>query len=155
LGYPADSKGSEELFGLVGYYRKFILGFADIAHSLYSTTVARDLVWTPECKKSFLHLKEAIMRAPVLAIPTCNGEYIVRTDASQSAIGAVLMQKQPRVGRGTVATEERTVGVYSRQLSPAQQNYGAYDWELLAVEEAILHWRYYLQQACFLVYTDH
>jgi hypothetical protein len=154
-GTPLTVPTVKSFLELVEYYRKFIPGFADIAHPLYSAAAAMTLQWTSRCQHSFQCLKEAISRTLVLAIPTHDGEYDVRTDASQLAIGAVLMQRQPIGGPRSATTNERTVVFYSRQLSPTQRNYRAYDRELLAVEKAILHWRYYLQQASFLVYTDH
>jgi hypothetical protein len=152
-GTPASPRAVKSFLGLVGYYRKFVPGFADIARPLYtaSTATPRRFTWTSACEKAFAQLKYLVTHAPVLAIPTQDGDYVVRTDASQNAVGAVLMQKQLVDGKEV----ERTIAFYSRQLTPAQRNYGAYDRELLAIEEAVLHWRYYLQQARFIVYTDH
>ena len=56
--------------GLVGYYRKFIKGFAKIAKPL--TLLTRQQVkfdWTLEHHTAFLHLKEAIVQAPILPYP--------------------------------------------------------------------------------------
>jgi hypothetical protein len=152
-GTPASPRAVKSFLGLVGYYRKFVPGFADVARPLYTASTAKphQFKWTSACEEGFAQLKYLVTHAPVLAIPTQDGEYIVRTDASQNAVGAVLMQKQRVDGKDV----ERTIAFYSRQLTPAQRNYGAYDRELLAIEEAVLHWRYYLQQAQFTVYTDH
>jgi hypothetical protein len=152
-GTPASPRAVKSFLGLVGYYRKFVPGFADVAQPLYAASTAKpnQFKWTSACEEGFTQLKYLVTHAPVLAIPTQDGEYIVRTDASQNAVGAVLMQKQQVDGKEV----ERTIAFYSRQLTPAQRNYGAYDRELLAIEEAVLHWRYYLQQARFTVYTDH
>ena len=52
--------------GLVGYYRKFIKGFAKKAKRL--TLLTRQQVkfeWTPEQHTAFFHLKEAIVQAPI------------------------------------------------------------------------------------------
>jgi hypothetical protein len=153
-GTPASPRAVKSFLGLVGYYRKFVPGFADVARPLYAASIAKpnEFRWTSACEDGFTQLKYLVTHAPVLAIPTQDGEYVVRTDASQNAVGAVLMQKQIQPD-GTI--QERTIAFYSRQLSPSQRNYGAYDRELLAIEEAVLHWRYYLQQSRFTVYTDH
>ena len=60
--------------GLVGYYRKFIKGFPKIAKPL--TLLTRQQVkfdWTPEHHTAFLHLKEAIVQAPILHYLTWKG----------------------------------------------------------------------------------
>ena len=69
--------------GLVGYFRKFIKGFAKIAKPL--TLLTRQQVkfdWTPEHHTAFLHLKETIVQAPILHYPNPDKRYIVYTDAS-------------------------------------------------------------------------
>ena len=45
-------------------------------------------------QKAFDTLKQALMNAPVLAHPDPHQQWIVQTDASGFAIGAVLSQKQ-------------------------------------------------------------
>ena len=77
--------------GLVGYYRKFIKGFAKIAKPL--TLLTRQQIkfeWTPEHHTAFLHLKEAIVQAPILHYPNPEKRYIVYTDASDNACRAQL-----------------------------------------------------------------
>ena len=79
------------LLGLVGYYKKFIKGFAKIAKPL--TLLTRQQVkfdWTPEHQAAFIHLKDTIVQAPILHYPNPNKTYIVYTDASDDACGAQL-----------------------------------------------------------------
>ena len=64
---PTMPKQVRAFLGLVGYYRKFIRGFAKIAKS--HTLLTRQQVkfdWTPEHQEAFIHLKEAIVQAPIL-----------------------------------------------------------------------------------------
>ena len=80
--------------GLVGYYRKFTKGFAKIAKPL--TLLTRQQVkfdWTPEHHTTFLHLKEAIVQAPILHYPNLEKRYIVYTDASVDACRTQLSQE--------------------------------------------------------------
>ena len=49
--------------------------------------------WTPVHHTAFLHLKEAIIQAPILHYPDPNKKYIVYTDASDNACGAQLSQE--------------------------------------------------------------
>ena len=81
--------------GLVGYYRKFIKGFAKIAKPL--TLLTRQQVKSDCALKhhtTFLHLKEAIVQAPILHYLNLEKRYIVYTDASDDASGAQLLQEQ-------------------------------------------------------------
>ena len=75
---PSTSKQVQAFPGLVGYYRKFIKGFAKIAKPL--TMLTRQQVkfdWTPTHHTTFLNLKEAIIQAPILCYPDPNKKYII------------------------------------------------------------------------------
>ena len=83
---PMTPKQVTAFLGLVGYYRKFIKEFAKIAKQL--TLLTRQQVkfeWTPEHHTTFLHLKEAIVQAPILHHPNPERRYIVYTDTSDDA----------------------------------------------------------------------
>ena len=91
---PMTPKQVRAFLGLVGYYRKFIKIFAKIAKPL--TLLTRRQVkfdWTPEHHFAFLHLKKAIVQAPILHYPNLEKRYIVYTDASDDAFRAQLSQE--------------------------------------------------------------
>ena len=74
---PTTPKQVRAFLRLVGYCRKFIRGFAKIAKPL--TMLTRQWVkfdWTPEHQEAFIHLKEAIVQAPILHYPHPNKMYI-------------------------------------------------------------------------------
>lgn len=50
--------------------------------------------WTPQHEESFQALKGALTSAPVLALPNFSKPFVVKTDASDQGIGAILMQNQ-------------------------------------------------------------
>ena len=86
---PPTPKQVRGFLGLVGHYRKFIKGFVRIAKPL--TLLTRQQVkfdWTLEHHATFLHLKEAIVQAPILHYSNSEKKYIVYTDASDDACGA-------------------------------------------------------------------
>ena len=90
---PTTPKQVRTFLGLVGYYRKFIKGFAKVAKPL--TLLTRQQVkfeWTPNLQTAFEHLKNAIVQAPILHYPNPNKTYIVYTDASDDACRAQLSQ---------------------------------------------------------------
>ena len=91
---PTTPKQVRAFLGLVGYYRKFIKGFMKIAKPL--TLLTRQQVkfnWTPEHQAAFIHLKDAIVQAPILHYPNSNKTYMLYTDASDDACGAHLSQE--------------------------------------------------------------
>ena len=89
---PTTPRQVRAFLGLVGYYRKFIKGFAKIAKPL--TLLTRQQVkfdWTPTHHAAFLQLKEAIVKAPILHYPNPTKKYIVYT--SDNACRAQLSQE--------------------------------------------------------------
>ena len=83
---PTTPKEVKQFLGLIGYYRKFVPRFADIARPLTSLT-KKDIEfhWTEKCQASFELLKEALMMEPILRYPNPKDPYILYTDASKYA----------------------------------------------------------------------
>ena len=134
---PTTPKQVRAFLGLVGYYRKFIRGFAKIAKPL--TLLTRQQVkfdWTPEHHGAFLHLKEAIVQAPILHYPNPNKTYIVYTDASDDACRAQLSQEH----NGT----EFPVAFLSHTFMETQCKWSTTEQEAFGVYYGITKWNYYL-----------
>ena len=145
---PTTPKQVRAFLGLVGYYRKFIKGFVKIAKPL--TLLTRQQVkfdWTSEHQEAFIHLKEAIVQAPILHYPNPNKTYIVYTDASDDACGVQLSQEHD----GT----EFPVAFLSQTLTKTQCKWSTTEQEAFGVYYAITKWNYYLQGANVIVQNDH
>jgi hypothetical protein len=77
--------------GLSSYYRRFIVGFSNIAHPI--TSLQKKGVkfeWTSDCERSFQHLKKLLTSASILKIVDPNEDFIVCTDACKEGLGGVL-----------------------------------------------------------------
>ena len=145
---PANVHDVRSFLGLVGFYRRFIEGFSRIAAPMTELTrFTQPWQWGNVHQHAFDTLKHALTTAPVLQIPDMAKPFHVFADASQFAIGAVLMQDQ---GHGL-----QPVAFESRKLSPAEQNYPIHEIELLAVVNALKVWRCYLEGSAFYTNTDH
>jgi hypothetical protein len=145
---PDDLGKLRSFLGLVGYYRKFVPALAQISGPL--TEMIKKNVpwsWTDRHRQAFNKLKEALTTAPVLAIPQFGKPYVIYADASDFAIGAVLLQDQ---GNGL-----RPCAYYSRKLRPAEKNYSVGDKELLAIIDALREYSVYVQGVPTKLYTDH
>ena len=64
---------------------------------------------------AFQELKRALTSAPILVAPCDDGQYVLDTDASDTALGAVLQQER----KGTL----HVIGYASRTLTPAEARY--------------------------------
>ena len=103
--------------------------------------------WGAQEQAAFERLKALLIEAPVVTYPDPSRQYIMDTDASNEAAGAVLSQM--------VEGEECVVAYYSKTFSPPQRNYCVTRRELLAVVMAVNHFRPYLYGQEFRLRTDH
>nr|GFB58994.1 putative reverse transcriptase domain-containing protein [Tanacetum cinerariifolium] len=79
--------------GLAGYYRRFVEGFLRLALPL--TKLMRKgekFVWNEEREKNFKELKQHLVSAPVLTLPSGSGGFHIYSDASKKGLGCALMQ---------------------------------------------------------------
>jgi len=92
---PSNIAESRTFCGLASYYRTFVCNFAAIVRPLHNLTKkGPTFEWTPECETVFQQLKHALTSAPILVTPCDEGKYVLDTDASDTALGAVLQQEQ-------------------------------------------------------------
>ncbi|TIB07156.1 hypothetical protein E3P90_04139 [Wallemia ichthyophaga] len=138
----------QSFMGFVQYYRKFIQDLSQISLPLTELTKKNNkFVWGEKQQKSFDTLKGKLASAPVLKIPTRTGKFKVTTDASGSAVGAVLEQEENG--------ETRPVAYLSQKLNGSQLNWSIRDKELYAIIVAITKWKHYLLGRSITVNTDH
>ncbi|GJR12483.1 transposon ty3-I gag-pol polyprotein [Tanacetum coccineum] len=81
---PNNIKKLTGFLGLTGYYRRFIKNFASISKPLTQLLKKNSFKWNEEAYKDFMTLKEAMVQAPVLALPNFNKPFVVEIDASGS-----------------------------------------------------------------------
>ncbi|KZV17032.1 hypothetical protein F511_20831 [Dorcoceras hygrometricum] len=90
---PRNVSEIRSFLGLAGYYRRFIEGFSSILKPMTQLTQKdKRFVWTEQCENAFQLLKEKLTTAPVLALPSGSGGFVVCFDASLNGLGCVLMQ---------------------------------------------------------------
>ena len=147
---PVSKKDLRAFSGTVGYYRRFIPGFAGRAGSLFSALKKGSpdrLVWSDNTSDSFVFLTNSLCSESVLCLPRESDVFTLYTDASYQGIGAVL--STVRDG------EEQPIGYYSKQLSQAERSYAATEIECLAVVKSVSNFAIHLLGCPFSIVTDH
>ncbi len=106
----------KSFLGLTGYYRRFIPNFSKIVAPMTRLTqMNKKFKWSDECEKRFQKLKECLISALVLALPTDNEDFTIYCNASRVGLCCVLIQK------------ERGIAYASRQLKKHEDSYPTYD----------------------------
>ncbi|QRV73872.1 Retrotransposable element Tf2 protein [Ceratobasidium sp. AG-Ba] len=129
-GAPRKIKEVQAFLGFVNFYRRF--------------------EWSQECQQAFEEIKKRVSQDPVLIHPDPDKPFILETDASGIAIGAILSQR----GEDGYL---HPVAYLSKSYNDAQRNYDTANKELLAIVESLKHWRIYLEGTILpvTVFTDH
>jgi hypothetical protein len=95
LDWPKPNNVTEVRIFLGGtqYWRKFISKFSLIAAPLHAmTSIKQVFQWGGKQQKYFDALKEKISSTPVLALPNLRQPFEIQTNASNYAMGVVLLQ---------------------------------------------------------------
>ena len=141
----------ETFLGKVNYYSKFIYKFSARSKPLYDfkkKKFGRDTWQLTEAElQAFEDLKKALCTAPVLRHPVHNKPFILSTDASGYAFGAVLSQ--------LFEDGEHPIAYASKMLNSAETRYHVIEREASAIGWAIFHFEEYLDGVPFVVYSDH
>jgi hypothetical protein len=149
LRAPSNVKEIHSFLGCVGYYRRFIEGYAKRAIPL-TELLKKDteFEWTGNWQKAFEDLKIQLATAPILSSPDWMKDFHVTIDASGWCLGSILWQYD---------TERRKSPVYyaSRQMSPTERNYTTTEREALAVVYSCKKFRHYLLSSKVIFHTDH
>ena len=98
---PKTPREVKQFLGLIGYYRKFIPRFSDLARPLNALTRKNvEFEWTQICQESFNLLKDSLMTEPILTYPDPYLPYVLCTDASKYAWACVLTQEKTHISEG-------------------------------------------------------
>lgn len=146
---PTNRKEVRSFLGTLTYNRRFIPDFSKRAIHLTNLTKENGVFkWTPEAQKEFDDLREALISKPCIILPDFTKEFHLYTDASAYALGATLMQ----YGDDNLL---HPVAFASKKLKDAETRYSATERELLALVWATAHFKCYLANTHFTIYTDH
>ena len=97
---PTTKTEVRSFLGFAGYYRRHVPGFSTIALPLTDLTkksAPNKVEWTDECEIAFQRLKRALTVESIVRLPDLECDFVLRTDASEAGLGAVLLQEHEGV----------------------------------------------------------
>ncbi|XP_030760526.1 uncharacterized protein LOC115885682 [Sitophilus oryzae] len=147
---PRTTTEIKRFVGLCSWYRRFIKDFSTlmspINNLLKGSKKGQSIEWNTKAENSFLHIKDLLLSAPILSQPNFSEKFFIESDASDTGLGGVLLQK--------IDGENKIIAYASRSLSRTERNYSTVEKECLAVLFNIEKFRCYIEGVPFSVVTD-
>lgn len=139
---PTSHRKLREFLGLVRFYHRFLPHAADLlcpVNQLLAGPQAnsKSVTWSDEAKAAFDAAKDALAKATLLTHPQSKARLAIITDASDTAIGAVLQQQ--------IGDQWCPISYFSRKLKSAERRYSTFNRELLAIYLSIRHFRHMIE----------
>ena len=129
---------------LAGYYQRFVKDFSKITTPLMQLTQKNISVeWNEKREKKFQILKNRLVLATILALPSGIDSSTIYSEASHRGLGCILMQ------------HGKVIAYALRQLRLHKKNYLTHDLELAAVVFALKIWCHYLYVVTCKIFTNH
>ncbi|XP_036335192.1 uncharacterized protein LOC118745701 isoform X1 [Rhagoletis pomonella] len=151
---PKNSEEAKRFVSSVNYYRRFIRSFAEYARHL--TKLGKVYLFgkvynlhgqTTAKRPSTTYLKSSLIDPPLLKYADFEKAFVLTTDASKLACGAVLSQ--------TYGVDQLPIAFASRAFTKGESNKSTIEQELAAIHWTITHFSPYIYGIQFLVKSDH
>ena len=153
---PKTPKEVKEFLSLIGYYRKFVPRFSDLARPLNALTRKNvEFDWTWICQESFDLLKASLMTEQILTYPDPNLPYVLFTDASKYAWACVLTQEKTHTSEGKEIQILHPIMYMSGLFRDSQINWACLTKEAYVIYMFIKKLAYYLEDADVTLRSDH
>ena len=141
---PTDVPSLERFLGMVNYVSKFVFKLSDHTELLRTLKVkGADWKWLPEHEKAFENLRSRLTSPPVLRYYDVHLPVVLQCDASDTGLGAVLLQ------------EGLSVMYSSRAPTATERNYAQIEKELLVILFAAEKFVKYIYARNVQVQSDH
>ena len=142
---PDDKRAVQRLLGCVNYLSRFMPQLSKVSEPLRKLTEKNVMfTWDSSQEEAFQAIKSMISSAPLLKYYDVASETTIQCDASESGLGATLLQ------------EGQPVAFASRSLSTVERQYAQIEKECLAIGFACSRFNQYLHgRELTTVETDH
>jgi len=153
---PTDVPSLRRFLGLIAMSKDHIRDFSQIAQPLTRLTGKVPWIWGPEEAESFQQLVQKVIERAALFFPDYSLPFVIETDASDVAMGAVLYQ-EIAADESSDEVEKRVIRYLSKKFNNTETRRPVYYREAQAIVWAISETRYYTDNSPHqvLVRTDH
>ena len=173
IPFPKTKKQVQRYIGMCVFCSPFIPFFVEKFTLLYDMIKDgfsfEEKTWTTDYRAAFLESKQSMQKAATIHYPDRELEWILRTDASNVAVGAVLLQLMPvdtltstqraQAEKENLVREDGTVACplafISKKLSDPATRWTTTEQELFAIIHAFVKLNHMLAGKTVIVETDH
>lgn len=146
---PRTQKRLQSFLGIANFYRQFIPSFAQVALPLTDLLWIRHLAtgkpkprqvlnWTQPCQLAFEKRKSVFSKELILKHSDISKPFVIQADASDIAVGTVLLQKN-------IQGQLQPCAYTSWKFTPTERNWTGWEKEAYAIKWALQTWRHLLE----------
>lgn len=146
---PTTLKQLQSFLDMVTFYRDMWPWRLRILAPLTNLLGTKKYIWSQAQDQAFSQMKSLIICDTFLMFPDPNKPYIIKIDASEYQLCAVIKQYNDK--HQTLLP----IAYYSHKLNSAQQNYSTIEQEVLSIIELFKEFCQLLYGAKIQVHTDH
>ena len=152
LAPPTNVKECRGFIAMCSYYRRFVPNFAKISEPIVALTKKHArFKWDEQCQAAFDYMKESLTVIPLLSHVNPNEKFILYTDASNTCIGAVLVQEH----KDGDEIYEKPCYFLSHKLSKCQIKWATVEKECYAIYYALERLHHWVSCSQIICKTDH
>jgi hypothetical protein len=159
IPFPATGNKCKKVRSLLGcgvMFTPFVANYSELVANLTDMTKASfnwdETTWKHNYRQQFLNFKEGLLKACAVFYPDYSLQWILRTDASEYGIGAVLIQVSVK---SDGINELQPIAFYSKKFSEQALKWPTIEQEGYAIFAAVRRFSYYLIGKDFIIETDH
>lgn len=156
MQYPTTVKQLRSNLGLFTFLSRYVPNYSKIIEPLLKLIKKGvKFEFGEEQKAAFETIRSALIKDCMLVHFNPTAMLKLSTDASDNAVGGILLQEEKEEENAEVKSYWRPISYYSQTLMKYQQHYTVSEKELLAIIVGILKFHHYLSDREFIVETDH
>lgn len=157
VAFPRNMKQMQSFLGAALFFKSFLPHYSSLVAPL-NDMIKKDFnwdesTWTQDYRKAFDQVKDALQDATAIFYPNFELEWILRTDASQRGVGAVLLQVY--VSPDDSSTQYQPIGFASQKFSEQASRWTTIEQEAYGIYFGVKSFAYYLICKPFILETDH
>lgn len=137
-----STKKLQRVLGCINWYRPYLPNLSKKLVPITNKLKQKKITWTKEDQDIISEIFRDINNKPILRFPDFSKPFVLETDASNLAIGAILKQ------------EKQMIDCFSQKLNNTQINYSVMEKELLAILKGLEHFRNIVLGSKIIIFTD-